>query len=45
MPGVQIGEGAVIGAQSVVTKNIEPWSVVAGHPAKFIRKREMKECE
>jgi putative colanic acid biosynthesis acetyltransferase WcaF len=42
MPGVQIGAGAVIGAQSVVIKDVEPWTVVAGNPAKFIKTRIMK---
>jgi acetyltransferase-like isoleucine patch superfamily enzyme len=36
---VTIGDGAVIGSRSIVTKDIEPYSVVAGSPAKFIRKR------
>ena len=39
LPGVTIGEGAVVGAGSVVTKDVEPWSVVVGNPAKFIKKR------
>ena len=39
LPGVTIGEGAVVGAGSVVTKTVEPWTVVAGNPAKFIKKR------
>ena len=34
-----IGNGAVIGAGSVVTKNVEPYTVVAGNPAKVIRRR------
>ena len=38
MMGVTIGERAVIGAQSVVTKDVEPNSIYAGSPAKFIRK-------
>lgn len=42
LPGVTIGEGAVVGAGSVVRKNVEPWTVVAGNPAKFIKKRELK---
>jgi acetyltransferase-like isoleucine patch superfamily enzyme len=39
MPGVTIGDGAVIGAYSVVTKNIEPYTIVGGNPAKMIKKR------
>ena len=39
LAGVCIGDGAVIGAGSVVTGNIEPYSIVAGNPAKLIRKR------
>lgn len=37
--GVTIGEGAVVGARSVVTKNVEPWTVVGGNPARFIKNR------
>jgi acetyltransferase-like isoleucine patch superfamily enzyme len=39
MPGVSIGEGAVVGAGSVVTKNIEPYTIVAGNPARVIGQR------
>lgn len=39
LQGVKIGDGAVICAGAVVTKNIAPWSVVAGVPAKVIRQR------
>ena len=35
--GVTIGEGAVVGACSVVTRDVAPYSVVAGNPARFIR--------
>lgn len=38
MPGVKIGDGAIIAAHSVVTKDIEPYSIVGGNPAKLIRK-------
>ena len=39
MPGVRIGKGAVVGAGSVVTKDVEENTVVIGVPAKFVRKR------
>lgn len=42
MPGVTIGEGAVVAAGAVVAKDVEPWTVVGGNPAKFIKKRELK---
>ena len=38
-PGVNIGDGAIIGANSVVGSNISPYTIVAGNPAKVIRKR------
>lgn len=39
LPGVTIGDGAVIGTQSVVTKNVDPYEVVAGNPARHLRFR------
>ena len=42
LPGVTIGEGVVVGAGSVVTKDVESWTVVGGNPAKFIKKRVLK---
>jgi virginiamycin A acetyltransferase len=39
MPGVKIGDGAIIGACSVVTKDVHPYTIVGGNPAKEIRKR------
>jgi acetyltransferase-like isoleucine patch superfamily enzyme len=38
-PGVTIGQGAVIGANSFVNKNIEPWTVYIGSPAKPLKSR------
>ena len=42
-PGVTIGEGAVVGARAAVFKDVEPWMVVGGNPAKFIKKRVIKQ--
>lgn len=42
-PGVTVGEGAVVGARSSVFKDVEPWTIVAGSPAKFIKKRQMSD--
>ena len=39
LPGVKIGEGAIVGAGAVVNKDIKPFDVVAGVPAKTIKKR------
>eukprot|EP00878_Enallax_costatus_P018667 GHUV01019662.1.p1 GENE.GHUV01019662.1~~GHUV01019662.1.p1 ORF type:complete len:167 (-),score=12.99 GHUV01019662.1:417-917(-) len=39
-PGVTIGNGCVVGAGAVVTKDVEPYTVVAGNPAKVIRRLE-----
>lgn len=39
MPGVRIGDGAVIGARAVVTNDVAPYAIVGGNPAKVIRKR------
>jgi len=39
-PGITIGEGAVIGSNSVVTKDVEPWTINVGAPLKEIKKRD-----
>ncbi|WP_428076223.1 CatB-related O-acetyltransferase [Candidatus Avelusimicrobium fimicolum] len=39
LPGVHIGDGAIIGLNSVVTRNVPPYTIVAGNPAKTVRKR------
>lgn len=39
MPGVKIGDGAVIAARAVVTKDISPFEIWGGNPARFIKKR------
>ncbi len=41
LPGVTIGEGAIIGAGSVVTKDIPPYSIAVGNPARVIKTRTL----
>ncbi len=45
LPGVEIGDAAVIGANAVVTKNVPERAVVGGVPAKVIKIKELNECE
>jgi len=40
-----IYEEAVVAAGSVITKDVEPWTVAGGNPAKFIKKRVLKQCQ
>ena len=44
LPGVNVGKGSIIGAGSVVTKDVPEYTVFAGNPAKFIKSRE-KSCD
>ena len=39
LPGVHIGDGAIIGANSIVGSDVDPYTIVVGNPAKPIRKR------
>ncbi|WP_319226535.1 CatB-related O-acetyltransferase [Draconibacterium orientale] len=43
MPGVKIGDGAIVATNSTVTKNVEPYTIVGGNPARPIRKRFSEE--
>ena len=45
LPGVKIGKGAVVGSGAIVTKEVPPYCIVAGIPAKIIGKREEKKYE
>lgn len=39
MPGVTLGDGAIVGARAVVTEDVAPYTVVAGNPARVVRQR------
>jgi putative colanic acid biosynthesis acetyltransferase WcaF len=41
-PGVTVGQGAVVGARAVVMKDVPPWKVVAGNPARVIKERVLR---
>jgi putative colanic acid biosynthesis acetyltransferase WcaF len=41
-PGVKVGEGAVVAACGVAVKDVAPWMIVGGNPAKVIKKRELR---
>jgi putative colanic acid biosynthesis acetyltransferase WcaF len=41
-PGVTVGDGAVVGARSVVLKDVPCWAVVAGNPGKIIKYRSIQ---
>lgn len=39
MPGVNIGDGAIVAAKSVITKDVEPYTIVGGNPAQKVKER------
>jgi len=41
LPGVKLGDGCVIGARSLIAKDMPPWTVCAGHPCKVLKPREI----
>jgi acetyltransferase-like isoleucine patch superfamily enzyme len=43
LPGVTIGEGSIVGAKSVVTQSVPPFTVIAGNPARVIRQLDASE--
>jgi maltose O-acetyltransferase len=43
LPGVKIGKGAIVAAAAVVTKDVPPYAIVAGVPAKIIGERKLKD--
>jgi maltose O-acetyltransferase len=43
LPGVTIGRGALVAAGAVVTKDVPPFAIVAGNPARIIRERTVRE--
>jgi len=42
-PGTTLGIGAVVGARSVVRGRVEPWAVMAGNPATFVKRRQIRQ--
>jgi len=44
LPGISIGDGAVVAAGSVVTRDVAPFTIVAGNPARFIKNRDLNDA-
>lgn len=42
-PGITVGDGAIVGARAVTTKDVPPWQIVAGNPARFVKERKLRE--
>lgn len=38
-PGTRVGEGAIVGACSAIFRDVQPWTIVGGHPARFLKRR------
>ncbi len=45
MPGVNIGDGAIVGAGSLVTKDIPAWTIATGRPARVVKQITKREFE
>jgi acetyltransferase-like isoleucine patch superfamily enzyme len=45
LPGVTIHEGGVVGACALVSRDVAPWTVVAGNPARFVKNRRLADPE
>ncbi len=45
LPGIKIGKGAVVASGSIVTKDVPPYAIVGGIPAKIIGQREIKQYD
>lgn len=43
MPGIKIGDGAIVAAKSVITKDVEPYTIVGGNPERKLKTRFSKE--
>ncbi|MUP45429.1 putative colanic acid biosynthesis acetyltransferase [Gramella sp. BOM4] len=41
-PGVEIGDGVVVGSRSAVFNTIEPWTIIGGNPARFLKYRKLR---
>ena len=42
LPGTKLGDGCVVAAGAVISKNVQEWTVVGGNPAKELKKRVLK---